>query len=518
MPLSIDDWSAPIAVITEITENTPMVMPTIVSPERNLFAPNDCSAMARISRNSMVLLVSQRRDRIQARRRPGGRETGNEAGENRNDHADQHESERKFDRERGKRLRDPKTNGVGKRQSDQTAHNTKSSRFDEELEQDRAPPRPKRFACSNFFRSFLYAHKRDVHDPNRADEKGKAGDKKTGDRDRILHRIERALERLLLVDVEVVLLFRRQRTDPPHQTGKFAFRLFQPRLVAHLDAHIGLGFGAEEFLKRRQRHDDDRVQAKETEKRTLPRADAENAELLPADLHFFSDRAFSREKRIRDVVAKETNVRGALHLELIEEATLIEIDHGNQRIFGGRSLNEDASDLVVAALNILDDVRGRHGQNEIRVWRRRDHAVQRFRVFGFDFATVAIVPPVVHAGPRILADVEDIVAKDGHAFVEARLDTSDRGAHQGHGHDADNHTQRGQHRAGLVRLHLRERDLPAFVQLVNQPFHVTASLSISGCCSLLASLSIKPSRRKTVRRACRAMSDSCVTRMMVLPF
>src|SRR5437762_2061483 len=179
MPLSIDVWSAPIAVITEITENTPMVMPTIVSPERNLFAPNDCSAMARISRNSMVLLVSQRRYRIQARRRPGGRETGNEAGENRNDHADQHESERKFDRERGKRLRDSEANRVGKRQSDQTAHNTKSSRFDEELEQDRAPPRPKRFACPDFFRSFLYAHKRNVHDPNRADEEGKAGDKKT---------------------------------------------------------------------------------------------------------------------------------------------------------------------------------------------------------------------------------------------------------------------------------------------------------------------------------------------------
>src|SRR2546421_12540110 len=51
MPLSIEDWSAPIAVITEMTENTPIVMPTIVRPERSLFAPNDCRAMEIISRN-----------------------------------------------------------------------------------------------------------------------------------------------------------------------------------------------------------------------------------------------------------------------------------------------------------------------------------------------------------------------------------------------------------------------------------------------------------------------------------
>jgi hypothetical protein len=50
MPPSIEDWSAPIAVITEMTEKTPIVMPTIVSPERNLFAPNDCMAMEIISR------------------------------------------------------------------------------------------------------------------------------------------------------------------------------------------------------------------------------------------------------------------------------------------------------------------------------------------------------------------------------------------------------------------------------------------------------------------------------------
>ena len=47
----VDLYDIPIAVITEMTENTPIVIPTIVSPERNLFAPNDCMAMEIISRN-----------------------------------------------------------------------------------------------------------------------------------------------------------------------------------------------------------------------------------------------------------------------------------------------------------------------------------------------------------------------------------------------------------------------------------------------------------------------------------
>src|SRR3954463_1282779 len=54
MPLSIDVCRAPIAVITEMTENTPMVMPTMVRPERSLFAPNDCRAMETISRKRML--------------------------------------------------------------------------------------------------------------------------------------------------------------------------------------------------------------------------------------------------------------------------------------------------------------------------------------------------------------------------------------------------------------------------------------------------------------------------------
>ena len=55
MPLSMEDCNAPIAVITEITEKTPIVMPIIVSAARSLFAPRDASAILMISLNNIEL-------------------------------------------------------------------------------------------------------------------------------------------------------------------------------------------------------------------------------------------------------------------------------------------------------------------------------------------------------------------------------------------------------------------------------------------------------------------------------
>src|SRR6266542_556416 len=53
MPFSIEYRKAPTAVITEITENTPMVMPSIVNTERSLFAPRDDHAIFMISPNNI---------------------------------------------------------------------------------------------------------------------------------------------------------------------------------------------------------------------------------------------------------------------------------------------------------------------------------------------------------------------------------------------------------------------------------------------------------------------------------
>jgi hypothetical protein len=49
----MEECSAPMAVITEITEKTPIVMPIIVSAARSLFAPNDASAILIISLNTI---------------------------------------------------------------------------------------------------------------------------------------------------------------------------------------------------------------------------------------------------------------------------------------------------------------------------------------------------------------------------------------------------------------------------------------------------------------------------------
>src|SRR5207249_1422474 len=54
MPFSIEYCKAPIAVMTEITENTPMVIPSIVSRERSLFVPRDDHAIFMISPNNIL--------------------------------------------------------------------------------------------------------------------------------------------------------------------------------------------------------------------------------------------------------------------------------------------------------------------------------------------------------------------------------------------------------------------------------------------------------------------------------
>src|SRR3954471_8472185 len=69
IPPSIELCNAPIAVITEITENTPIVIPNIVNPERSLFAPSEASDMLMISRNCMGLVHRrERRGRRDLRR------------------------------------------------------------------------------------------------------------------------------------------------------------------------------------------------------------------------------------------------------------------------------------------------------------------------------------------------------------------------------------------------------------------------------------------------------------------
>src|SRR5262245_65105405 len=72
MPFSIEYCSAPIAVMTEMTEKTPMVMPSIVSAERSLFAPSEAAAILIISLKSMDVkagVMEEPSNRVMLKRR-----------------------------------------------------------------------------------------------------------------------------------------------------------------------------------------------------------------------------------------------------------------------------------------------------------------------------------------------------------------------------------------------------------------------------------------------------------------
>src|SRR4030095_8669864 len=55
IPFSIEYCSAPIAVITEMTEKTPIVIPIIVRLDRSLFTPSELSAILMVSVNNISI-------------------------------------------------------------------------------------------------------------------------------------------------------------------------------------------------------------------------------------------------------------------------------------------------------------------------------------------------------------------------------------------------------------------------------------------------------------------------------
>src|SRR5271163_4759123 len=79
-PVSIDPRSADTAVMTPMTENTPIVMPDIVRNERSLFTPSDPKAIFRIS------FIPERHDGVQARGAHGRYEPRQYAGGDGDDH------------------------------------------------------------------------------------------------------------------------------------------------------------------------------------------------------------------------------------------------------------------------------------------------------------------------------------------------------------------------------------------------------------------------------------------------
>src|SRR5262249_24403143 len=103
---------------------------------------------------------------------------------------------------------------------------------------------------------------------------------------------------------------------------------------------------------------------------------------------------------------------------------------------------------------------------ELRARRFANEPLELLRVVRLHAAAIAIVPPVVDVMPRPLLNVEDVVADDREAALEADLDARDRRAHERDGDDADDDAERGQHGAHLVRADDGEGDAEGFREFV----------------------------------------------------
>src|SRR5215472_13831911 len=149
-------WKPLMSDTMPITVATPMTMPSSASIERMRFAVSARRAIVSVSSTRkprlMASLVAQRLDRIEAGR-PGGRVGAEEHADGRaHEHAEQ---DRPHAQRRGER-----TQGADEqrqRGADEDAHDAarerQRRRFDQELGEDVAPPRPQRLADADLARA-----------------------------------------------------------------------------------------------------------------------------------------------------------------------------------------------------------------------------------------------------------------------------------------------------------------------------------------------------------------------------
>src|SRR5262249_28281585 len=100
------------AVITPITEKTPMATPSMVSAERSLFVFSAIRAMR------VVSFIAQRFDRIEPRGADGRRQPGEDAGDGGDDEADDDQPEGEGHRERRERQRQRRRHQPGQADAD----------------------------------------------------------------------------------------------------------------------------------------------------------------------------------------------------------------------------------------------------------------------------------------------------------------------------------------------------------------------------------------------------------------
>src|SRR5271168_2486845 len=139
-PVSIEPRSADTAVMTPITEKTPIVIPDIVRKDRSLLIPRALNAIL------MTSFIAERDDGIQAGGAERRDEAGDDAGGDRHQEGDAHEADREHEGEgrHGSLHGDPEQEGEP--EADQAPDEADRDGLDQELEQDRAAAGAKRLA------------------------------------------------------------------------------------------------------------------------------------------------------------------------------------------------------------------------------------------------------------------------------------------------------------------------------------------------------------------------------------
>src|SRR5439155_16057986 len=129
-------------------------------------------------------------------------------------------------------------------------------------------------------------------------------------------------QRLLLVDFEVVRLFRTQPANAPHRAGQLTARAFHALLILDLYSNRRIEARAECLSERVEGHNGVGVETEQAKERAHLGPDADDAEGIAVDHHRLSERVLAGKQRLSHVVTENADVLTATRFHVGEESPL----------------------------------------------------------------------------------------------------------------------------------------------------------------------------------------------------
>src|SRR4029077_481469 len=177
---------------------------------------------------------------------------------------------------------------------------------------------------TNLLRAFRHAHQHDVHDANTGSYQGNETDYEGANADHASNIEESAFERIIRVNLEIIILICLQATRDPHRADSFIQRPVVEFGRKRLRRDVHRSVGCAVILKKTgDRHEKEIVLAF-PKGGALFREDTNNAISVPAHADDLADGRLVWKQTFLDALADDGDVPGKGHVFVVKVAAITE--------------------------------------------------------------------------------------------------------------------------------------------------------------------------------------------------